>query len=405
MRILITNNTLNARAGTEMYVRDLALSLKDKGITAICYSPRLGEVADELLDHGIETISDLQQLTHKPDLIHAHHFTSSASAFFTFPQIPAVFVCHGLMPWPETPLIKFQQIQKFIAVDQASRDRLINDLNISTKEITIIQNGVDLKRFHLNHNNDPSRNKRALVFSNQAQEASILSLANACAANGIQLDVIGAAVDKPIDRPEKILGEYGLVFAKSRAALEAMACGCNVILADYGKWGGAVTPQNWLKLRKLNFGLRAIDRKLDENDISNEISNIKWEQGKQLAELVIKHASLDSMTEQMIDEYQKILSNKWIPKADTTKEAANYTQALAPLLYERDEYATRLYQETKLRLGNEATSAGLLVQAMVTLRDGPDQILVTRLAAQVLKLQPGHPIALEVIEQTKEAND
>ena len=204
---------------------------------------------------------------------------------------------------------------------------------------------------------------------------------------------------------EKILGEYGLVFAKSRAALEAMACGCNVILADYGKWGGAVTPQNWLKLRKLNFGLRAIDRKLDENDISNEISNIKWEQGKQLAELVIKHASLDSMTEQMIDEYQKILSNKWIPKADTTKEAANYTQALAPLLYERDEYATRLYQETKLRLGNEATSAGLLVQAMVTLRDGPDQILVTRLAAQVLKLQPGHPIALEVIEQTKEAND
>ncbi|MCF6291760.1 MAG: glycosyltransferase [Robiginitomaculum sp.] len=403
MRILITNNTLNARAGTEMYVRDLALSLKDKGITAICYSPKLGRVADELRDHEIEAISDLQQLTHKPDLIHAHHFTASASAFFALPQTPAVFVCHGLIPWSETPLIKFQQIKKFIAVDQAGRDRLINDLNISTKEIAIIQNGVDLKRFHLSNNNDPSRNKRALVFSNQAQDASILPLANACVANGIQLDVIGSGVGKPIDRPERILGEYGLVFAKGRAAIEAMACGCNVILADYGKWGGAVTPQNWLKLRTLNFGLRAIDRKLDENDISNEISNIKWEQGKQLAGLVVEHASLASMTEQLIDEYQKILSNKWTPKADILNEVVSYTQALAPLLYERDEYATRLYQETKMRLGNEATSAGLLVQAMVTLRDGSDQILVTRLAEQILKLQPGHPIALEVIEQTEES--
>ncbi|MBL4616500.1 MAG: glycosyltransferase [Robiginitomaculum sp.] len=402
MRILITNNTLSARAGTEMYVRDLAFSLKNKGIAIACYSPKLGEVADELLKHGIETVSDLQQLTYKPDLIHAQHFTAAAAAFFTFPQTPAIFVCHGLLPWPETPLIKFNQIQKFIAVDQASRERLSNELKLNHEEITIIQNGIDLKRFHPSNNNDPSRNKRALVFSNQAQNTSILPLANACSANGIQLDIRGSGVDNPIAQPEKTLGKYGLVFAKGRAAMEAMACGCNVILADYGKWGGAVTPQNWLKLRKLNFGLRAIDRELDENDISKEISNLNREQAEQLSKLVCQHASLENMTRQLIAEYQKVLSNKWMPKADTTKEAASYVLAIAPLLYERDEYATRLYEETKMRLGNETTNAGLLVQAMVTLRDGPDQILVGRLAEQVLKLQPGHPIALEILGKTND---
>jgi glycosyltransferase involved in cell wall biosynthesis len=405
MRILITNNTLSARAGTEMYVRDLAFSLKDKGITAACYSPKLGEVADELLKHGIETVSDLQQLTHKPDLIHAQHFTAAAAAFFTFPQTPAIFVCHGLLPWPETPLIKFHQIQKFIAVDQASQDRLINDLNISSKEITIIQNGIDLKRFHPSNNNDPSRNKRALVFSNQAQNTSILPLANACSANGIQLDIRGSGVDNPIAQPEKTLRKYGLVFAKGRAAMEAMACGCNVILADYGKWGGAVTPQNWFDLRVLNFGLRAIDRELDEEAIAGEISNLNWEQAEQLSKLVSQHASLENMTQQLIAEYKQVLDNNWIRTAQPSKEVASYVQALAPLLYERDEYATRLYEETKMRLGNETTNAGLLVQAMVTLRDCPDQILVGRLAEQVLKLQPGHPIALDILGKVKETND
>ena len=35
-----------------------------------------------------------------------------------------------------------------------------------------------------------------------------------------------------VDRPEAILGDYDLVFAKARAAMEAMATGCAVILCD-----------------------------------------------------------------------------------------------------------------------------------------------------------------------------
>src|SRR5205809_375952 len=48
LRILITNNSLAMRAGSELYVRDLATALLARGLTPIAYSTELGDVAREL---------------------------------------------------------------------------------------------------------------------------------------------------------------------------------------------------------------------------------------------------------------------------------------------------------------------------------------------------------------------
>ena len=75
MRVLITNNTLADRAGSEVYVRDLALALLRRGHNPVAYSTRLGRVADELREATIPAIDDLRLLTAVPDIIHAsnHH--------------------------------------------------------------------------------------------------------------------------------------------------------------------------------------------------------------------------------------------------------------------------------------------------------------------------------------------
>ena len=62
MRILITNNTLARRAGSELYVRDLALGLIKRGHTVFAYSTNLGDVARELQSAGIEVVNNLDQL-------------------------------------------------------------------------------------------------------------------------------------------------------------------------------------------------------------------------------------------------------------------------------------------------------------------------------------------------------
>jgi hypothetical protein len=45
LRVLITNNTLAGRGGSELYVRDTATELLKRGHTPIAYSAVLGEVA------------------------------------------------------------------------------------------------------------------------------------------------------------------------------------------------------------------------------------------------------------------------------------------------------------------------------------------------------------------------
>jgi hypothetical protein len=48
MRVLITNNTLASRAGSELYVRDVALGLLNRGHKPIAYSTELGAAPREL---------------------------------------------------------------------------------------------------------------------------------------------------------------------------------------------------------------------------------------------------------------------------------------------------------------------------------------------------------------------
>ncbi len=402
MRILITNNTLDARAGTELYVRDLALALNDKEHSIACYSPKLGAVAEELVKAGIEVVSDPCALTYTPDLIHAHHYIATAPALFAYPQTPAVFICHGFLPWPETPLIAFRQIRRYIAVDGASRERLMTDLGLEEGEIQIIQNGVDTHRFYPKSPlaTNTARCQRALVFSNQVQDTSIGVLRTACENNDISLDVCGGAVNDPVSTPEAILGDYGLVFAKGRAAMEAMACGALVILADYGRWGGAVSASNFDALHVKNFGLRAITRELDVTAITDEIAKLNWSEGEVLAGLVKERATLEQMTTKLLALYEDVLAEDNLTTGAVDNEAASFFHALSPLLYERDAYATRLYEETKMRLGNEATSAALLVEAMVNLDNAGNTELARRLAQQVLFLQPGHPIAESMLKDT-----
>ena len=90
LRILITNNTLAGRAGTELYVRDIALALLNRGYHPIAYSSLLGEVAQELRAATVPVIDRLDALAVPPDLIHGHHHLETMTALLHFPRVPAI---------------------------------------------------------------------------------------------------------------------------------------------------------------------------------------------------------------------------------------------------------------------------------------------------------------------------
>ena len=304
MRVLITNNTLDSRAGSEVYVRDLALALLRRGHNPVAYSTRLGMVANELREATIPVIDDLRLLTAVPDIIHGQHHLDAMTAMLHFPDTPAVYFCHGWLPWEEMAP-HFPTIQRYVAVDDLCRERLQCVHGVPGERIRMIRNFVDLRRFAL-RGDLPATPRRALVFSNYINEDGCLGiLRQACASRGIELDAIGLSVGHSEARPEQILGQYDIVFAKARCALEALACGTALIACDAAGLGGMVTPGNYERFRALNFGIRTLRDPITIESITREIDLYDATSAREVTQRVRAEAAMEPAIDQIIDVYQE----------------------------------------------------------------------------------------------------
>jgi hypothetical protein len=83
---------------------------------------------------------------------------------------------------------------------------------------------------------------------------------------------MGALVGKPCERPETVVGDYDIVLAKGRTALEALATGASVILYLRRAIGPLVTDGELERLLPLNFGIRAMTRLFDPVEFAQALS-------------------------------------------------------------------------------------------------------------------------------------
>jgi glycosyltransferase involved in cell wall biosynthesis len=344
LRILITNNSLAARQGSELYVRDLATALLARGHTPIAYSPILGDVARELHAATIPVVDDLDRLAIPPDVIHGHHNLEAMTALCSFPRVPAVYFCHGWIPWEEAPP-HFPRILRYVAVDQPCRDRLVFEHAIPAERVRVLFNFVDLNRFKP-RGPLPVRPKRALVFSNSANEHTHLgAVRQACAREGIALDVIGAGAGKACERPEEVLGGYDIVFAKGRSALEALAVGAAVVLCDRAGVGPMVTTGELDRLRPLNFGIRALRDPVDPDALLREMAHYDPRDAAEVSRLVRATAGRDAVVDEIIALYQEVLAEQaGRGESDAYAEqraVGAYLRWLSSLLKERDRLQTK----------------------------------------------------------------
>jgi len=330
LKVLITNNALAARGGSEMYVRDISLGLQQRGHSPVVYSTQLGAVARELKAAGISVVDNLSQLTEAPDLIHGHHHVETMTALLHFRGVPAINFCHSSTLWAETPLL-FPRVLSYVAVDRACFDRLTLEHRISEDRIRVLLNSVDLKRFQARTTPLPIRPQRALVFSNHASEKTYLSpVREACKLKDITLDVIGNGVNAESAQPETLLPNYDLVFAKARCALEALAVGTPVILCDSNGLGPMVTAEGFDQLRPLNFGYRTLSRPLDTARIVREIDRYDRADALEVCRKVRATAGLDSMVDQLVTLYEEV-----IEKYQTTGEGSLEEEGRAAAAYLR----------------------------------------------------------------------
>lgn len=330
LRVLITNHSLARRSGTEVYVRDLALGLLRRGHTPVLYTTRAGEAARRLRDATVPVVEDLGKVSAPPDIIHGQHHAETMTALLHFNETPALFFCHGWLPWEETPP-RHPRILRYVAVDDTCRERLLCEAGVPEERTRVILNAVDLARFRP-RTPLPPRPRRALLFSNSAY-AHAGVVREACARAGITLDVAGG--ERGLEEPEKVLGEYDLVFAKARCALEALAVGASVVLCDAAGAGPLVTSADLARLRRLNFGIRTLRNELRPETLAREISRYDASDAAEVSRRVRACADQEEAVDELVSLYREVVEEFRAAPRDAAAEgraAAEYLRWLAASL-------------------------------------------------------------------------
>jgi hypothetical protein len=333
LKILITNNSLAARAGTELYVRDLAPALARQGHEVAVYSNVLGEVAREIDSLGVPVFSDLSRVSFRPDIIHGRHHLETITALLQFSDVPAVYFCHGIVPWEELAPIH-PRIIEYAAVGVLTRRHCIEH-GVPDHRIRIIHNFVDTDRFKQS-GPFPATPKRALLFSNYASKKNYTKpVKKACKKAGLELDVRGLASKAPVHSPETVLGSYDIVFAKGRSALEAMAVGTAVVLCGEEGAGPMVAGSNFDSLRLRNFGCTTLGLMPSAKVLLDQINRYDANDALHVSNRVRSEASLARTLPSIVGMYREAIAQFHDSRRDPREESvavAGYVRWMSDLI-------------------------------------------------------------------------
>lgn len=307
MKVLVTNIEMLHRSGTTLYVRDLALELLRQGHEPTVYTLGIGVAAAELLEAGVPVVTRLRQVQTVPDIIHGHHNLVTRDALRHFVNTPAIFVCHDHTSVFDVPPLH-RHIQRYFAVSNVCRDR-VRESGIPDENIRLLSNFVDFRRFFL-RSPLPDKPRRALLFSNYASDSTQLpAVKEACRRANLELDVVGLGVGRPVEKPEEILGNYDIVFAKAKSAMEAMAVGTAVILCDFAGVGPMVTSSEFGTLQPHNFGFKALCYPLEPEFLLQQIERYDADDARIVSDLIRVTHGLDRAVKHLVSTYREAIAS------------------------------------------------------------------------------------------------
>jgi hypothetical protein len=305
MRVLIASDFLADPGGVQTYERDLACWLLERGHSPVVYSPVLGESARQLERLTVPVTDNLSSIAAVPDLIHGDGPVATMTALLHFRRTPAMFVCHGWQLNPAAP--RFPRILRYVAVDDTCADRLLTRDGIPPERVSVLLNAVDIRRFR-QRAPLPAKPGRAIVFSNAAHELTHLPIVReACRQASIDLDVVGQFANTSVSDPESLLGRYDLAFAKAKCAIEAMACGLAVVLCDSAGIGGMVRTADVDRMRRLNFGKRALNKPPSVESLLDAIALYDPADARKVSDHIRATATMDELCNSLYTVYETVI--------------------------------------------------------------------------------------------------
>jgi hypothetical protein len=249
------------------------------------------------------------------------------------------------------------RIARYFAVDVPTRDAVVRN-GIPADRVRIQPNFVDLKRFKMRPPL-PSKPRRALVLSNYAHK-HLPIVREACAAVNITVDVCGRDSGKVAARPEELLPNYDIVFAKGRSALEAVTVGNAVIICDRFGVGPMISLKNALQLQSLNGEYQKLYEPLSVEAVAREIANYRPDDAAAVCQLARSVVGLDQAAVAFLRAYEEITRTFASAKLDEAAEAVAESDYLAWLARYLKDNPALLHKEDvpDAQLAPKQSSAG-----------------------------------------------
>ncbi len=302
MKILLLTDRLD-RGGMETHVETLAMGLQRRGID-VCILSAGGEIAKKLEGHGIRHITIpppskklldffkrrriLKKLLRKEkfDILHAHTRLTALLLRMERTKVPRVVTVHArFSPSLLGRLLSYWGTHT-VAVSRDLAEHTARAFGIPRDRIRIIPNGIDLARFSPPYKRKENESPRILFASRLDADCALgarllLSLCTRPELSRLHplVTVAGgggayralkeeaAAVNRALgyeavqlaghvtDMPA-LLAAHDIFVGVSRAAMEAAAVGCAVILCGDEGYLGLLTRETLSKARRTNLCCR-----------------------------------------------------------------------------------------------------------------------------------------------------
>ncbi len=248
MRILLTNQALADRAGSESYLETIAVELLQLGHDVVVWSPMLGGVAAQLEADGCMVSDDLEKIA-DVDVVHAQHASTALAVRARFPGVPMVFASHSWSLDVEDPPALASP-----AVLLAFNDTVLTRLQASElgERIPIHRLRQPVAMYALDNRREPIREQPlTAVAIGRDLGVRVEMLDAACRACGIRLDVYGR--DNALADPTAVMMESDIVFAVGRTALEAMVLARAAFVFGESGSAGFINAERYPELESIGF--------------------------------------------------------------------------------------------------------------------------------------------------------
>lgn len=282
MLFVLANRVLLLPGGTEIHLATLAEQLQRLGHEVVVYSPELGTFADELGRRGIKVEGTLRRLPEDCDVIFSQDSIVAYDLAHRYPNAFSVFrICGDVFDFQSPP--QLDGIVDLVVVLSNRYARLARAGAVRSPVLRLPA-PIDTERL-VPTGPLRERPEHAVLLGNYREREELIR--TAWESDDLTISRVGAAT--PAYDVAAALADADIVVAKSRAALDAMACGRAVYVFDLFGGDGWVTPDLYPTLEADNFAGQATSRIIDRDALARDLGTYRPDMGPTNRDLVLQH--------------------------------------------------------------------------------------------------------------------